>query len=94
MRPDVAKALDELRSNVADLQASSTSTGWLDAVLTRRIIVHQKSGQSVEGSLSVVMADGLVLRAPVLLNDDNSRTQMAGEVFVPRENVAFAQLDE
>lgn len=92
MRPDVAQALADVRSEVADLQA--TSTGWLESVLTRRIIVHQKTSQSIEGSLSAVMADGVVLRAPVLLNDDGSKTQMAGEVFVPRENVAFAQLDE
>lgn len=92
MRPDVKEALDGIRSQVSDLQASST--GWLDSVLTRRIIVHMTNNQSVEGSLVEVMSDGIVLRAAKLLNDEGSPTPMAGETWVARDKVAFAQLDE
>ena len=41
-----------------------------------------------------VAADGVILRAAKLLNAAGPSTSMAGESFVPRENVAFAQLDE
>lgn len=98
MRPDVAQALEDVRNQMTDLQTSST--GWLETVTKRRVVVHTRDGQSVEGSLSDVMADGVVLKAALLLTPggpDGSRTDktaMAGEVWIPQANVAFAQLDE
>jgi len=67
---------------------------WIESVLRKRIIVHLQSGQTIEGSLTATMEDGLILRAASLLEPGGQRTPMAGETFVPRENVAFAQLDE
>lgn len=67
---------------------------WLASVLKKRIIVHLKNGATIEGTLMEVMSDGAILRAAKLLDDAGKATPMAGETFVPRENVAFAQLDE
>ena len=67
---------------------------WIESVLRKRVVVHLKSSQTIEGSLTATMEDGLILRAASLLEPGGQRTPMAGETFIPRENVAFAQLDE
>lgn len=71
----------------------SPKVNWLETVVRKRIVVHLKNDQSIDGSLVATMDDGVILRAARLLNDGPATT-MAGEVFIPRENVAFAQLDE
>jgi hypothetical protein len=76
------------------LAALPAAGPWFGRVLKRQIIVHQKSGDSIEGVLMEQTTDGIILRAANLLRDGGEKTSMAGEVFVPRENVAFAQLDE
>lgn len=70
------------------------SESWLGRVLKKRIVVHTQQDQSIEGVLMEQVADGLILRAANLLGSDGKKTTMAGEVFIPRENIAFAQLDE
>lgn len=70
---------------------------WIKTVLQKRIIVHTKGAdsQTIDGSLVATMSDGIILRAAKMINPGgNSVTTMAGEVFIPRENVAFCQLDE
>ncbi len=67
---------------------------WLERVLKKKIVVHTRNDQSIEGVLMEQTRDGVILRAAQLLGSDGKRTTMAGEVFVPRENIAFAQLDE
>lgn len=67
---------------------------WFTDVLRKRVVVHTKNDQSIEGVLMEHMRDGIILRASKLLGPEGKQTPMAGEVFVPRENVAFAQLDE
>lgn len=67
---------------------------WFSKVLKKKVIVHTKDSQSIEGVLMDQSADGLILRASSLLGEGGRKTSMAGETFVPRENVAFAQLDE
>lgn len=62
--------------------------------MAKRITVHLKSDDSIEGSLMLETADGIILRSAKLLTAGNEPASMAGEVFIPRENVAFAQLDE
>jgi hypothetical protein len=68
--------------------------GWLDRVMKKKILVHTRQDQSIEGVLMEQAVDGIILRASALLGENGKRTTMGGEVFVPRENVAFAQLDE
>lgn len=78
------------------LDAYKPPPTWFERVLKKKIVVHTKADQSIEGVLMEVVrdGDGLILRAAVLLGDAGKRTPMAGETFIPRENVAFAQLDE
>lgn len=80
------------RSELPALDAAPAA--WLDRVMKKKILVHTKQDQSIEGVLMEQVVDGIILRASVLLGENGKRTTMAGEVFVPRENVAFAQLDE
>ncbi len=67
---------------------------WFKRVLKKRIVVHTRSDQSVEGVLMEQTRDGIILRASKLLGSEGKQTPMAGETFIPRENIAFAQLDE
>lgn len=67
---------------------------WFKRVLKKKIIVHTRDDQSLEGVLMEQTRDGVILRAASLLQAGGGKTSMAGEVFVPRENVALAQLDE
>lgn len=85
-------AVEELHARIDQLEEESG--GWLESVMTRRITVHTTTDQSIEGSLVATTSDGLVLRAAKLLGSGRESTAMAGEVFIPKTNVAFAQLDD
>ena len=87
------RALDEIEALHQQLEETAEPTEWLQAVMTKRIIVHLRNDQSIDGSLVSRMDDGIVLRAAKLLDGSAGGTAMAGEVFIPREQVAFAQLD-
>ena len=62
--------------------------------LNQYLRVEQVVVEPADGVLMEQTPDGVILRAAKLLGDDGKATSMAGEVWVPRENVAFAQLDE
>lgn len=66
---------------------------WLNQVRTKKVTFHTKSDQSIEGLLFASYADGVVLRQASLLNSGAQPTQMAGEVFIPRDQILLAQLD-
>ena len=66
---------------------------WLDRVTTRKILVHQRNDQSIEGLLILNLHDGIVLRSAVMLQEKGDPIPMAGEVYIPREQVALVQLD-
>lgn len=69
--------------------------GWLERTLRKRIVLHTLDDKSIEGTLWEQTSDGVILRAAVLKGENTAPdVSMAGEVFVPRANVAFAQLDE
>lgn len=68
---------------------------WFKRVLKKRIIVHTVTDQSIQGVLMEQTHDGVILRAAELLRAEGQKaTSMAGETFIPREQIAFAQLDE
>lgn len=69
---------------------------WFTRVMKKQIIVHTLKGDlSIEGVLMEQTRDGVILRAAKLKGaSGQGDTTMAGEVYIPRENVAFAQLDE
>lgn len=85
---------DERFQRALDGLGRDAAPTWLDRVMKKKVLFHTLNDQSIEGVLMEQVADGVILRAAVLLGSEGKRTPMAGEVFVPRENVAFAQLDE
>lgn len=95
IREDYRAELDDMRTELAEATQMAAATDWFSSILTKRVLVHTKADQSIEGSLAVEQpSDGILLRAARLLDDPSKPTSIAGEVFIPRENVAFAQFDE
>lgn len=62
---------------------------WAPKLEKRKVIVHTTDG-SIDGVLMVTARDGLVLSAATYLDDE--RPQLAGEMFIPRAQVAFIQV--
>ena len=92
---ELREEIEALTSELERLRAAQVATtSWMESVRARRITVHCLNGSSIDGSLTATMDDGVILRAAQLLNPDQTTTPMAGEVFIPRINVAFVQLDE
>lgn len=92
---DLRSVVDELREQLADVQrAQAEPNNWLDRVMRKRVTLHTKDDMSFEGSLWDQTDDGVILRASQLLNTNGAPTALPGEVWIPRVNVAFAQLDE
>lgn len=55
------------------------------------VIVHTSSDLSYEGLLVLEHEKGLILRNPMLLDDQRSPTPMAGELWLAREKVEAVQ---
>lgn len=70
---------------------SEPPDGWLSQRMHRRVIVHTADERSIEGLLAGEWPDGLVLRAATYLE---TGAELAGEVWVPRRQVLFAQVSE
>lgn len=87
--------LDRLTSAVraAPAPVLPSPVTWLERVIKRRLIVHTTSGQTISGTLDEVTPDGVILRAASFHVDQPTPTvSLGGEVFIPREQVAFTQL--
>lgn len=70
---------------------------WLRSARTRTVIIHMRDDTpSVRGVLSGTFADGVELRFAEMLKSGEKTppTAMAGEVFVPREQIALVQTDD
>lgn len=79
---------------MADIRrAEAEPSEWLERVKTKKLVVHQRNNASIEGLLMLNLRDGIVLRSASLLNSGAAPTPMAGEVFIPREQIALVQLD-
>lgn len=63
---------------------------WLEQAEHRRLTVHTVADQSIQGTLRLAAPDGLLLWSVKMLTK-NGAVQMEGEVFIPREQVAFVQ---
>lgn len=91
---ELHSVIEDLRTEVATTRrAAAEPSEWLERVIAQKIIIHTKGDQSFEGLLVANLADGIVLRTALLLNSGADPTPMAGEVFIPRENVLLAQLE-
>lgn len=69
------------------------SERWLTQHLARRVIVHTTEGQSLEGLLTTNASDGLVMTAAIFLDSSTDPVQLAGTIWVPREKLAFLQIE-
>lgn len=56
----------------------------------RKAIFHTKQGQSIEGILAGRYRDGIVLAGARMLDTDGP-VSMAGEVFIPKGDIAIVQ---
>ncbi|MGP8180845.1 MAG: hypothetical protein ACLP1E_08715 [Acidimicrobiales bacterium] len=65
---------------------------WLERMMRERVVVHTLKGDSIEGLLSETGNDGVVLHVAVMLQREGNGIPLAGEIWIPREQVAFAQL--
>lgn len=59
---------------------------WFKRVLHERLIIHTLANLSIEGLLTEVGKDGIVLKTAKMANTD-----LAGDIYIPREQVAFVQ---
>ena len=91
--------VEDLRSVIATMRdeldslhrASAEPARWLDRVSARKVLVHLKTDQTIDGLLVWNLADGVVLRAASMVSAGGGSTPMAGEVFIPHENVLLVQ---
>lgn len=65
--------------------------GWLRHKLAEQVTVHTTTDQTIIGYLEETSRDGLILRAARFM-DAEVAVPLAGEVFVPREKIAFVQV--
>lgn len=65
---------------------AANPASWLDDVARRRLLVQTTDGQTLEGSLVRVDADGIALASPRL-----DATALSGDLWVPRERIAWVQ---
>lgn len=64
---------------------------WLKQCTLQKVLVHTRDDRTIEGALSRVGRDGLVL-LEARYHDGGGQVPMAGHVYVPREQVAFVQV--
>lgn len=90
---DLRSLMDSQRNEIAAVRRSQAEPSeWLARVTTKSVIVHQKGDTSIEGLLMLNLADGIVLRSASLLKSGAPSTPLAGEVFIPRTEIALIQL--
>lgn len=86
-------ALDSALDKIERLE--SEPANWLEAQITRRVLVQVNAGpgeaDSIEGVISLVSPDGLVLVSAVFHDAAGVKVPMAGEVWLPRPKVRLVQ---
>jgi hypothetical protein len=64
---------------------------WVKSKTHYRLLVHTVHDDSIEGVLTIVAADGLILEGAELHRSDGGRVPLAGPTFIPKENVRLIQ---
>lgn len=67
------------------------TASWMRGLVMETVIVHTTTGLSYEGLLVLEHEKGLILRNPMLLDDQRSPTPMAGELWLSREKIEAVQ---
>ena len=82
-----------MRLRQARPAAPPAPPSWWKKHVGAQVIVHQKAkdAASVRGIVVGALDEGFVLAHAVLLPDEGPEVPMAGEQWLPREGVAFAQ---
>lgn len=89
--------LPRTRDRIALLEAElrDRDANWLDGQITRRVLVQVNAEHgapdSIEGVVSLVCPDGIVLVNAVYLDAETRRVSMAGDVWLPRPKVRIVQ---
>jgi hypothetical protein len=84
----MAGVVDDLRQAPADPGPAST---WWERVQRRSVLIHLVDERTIRGVVSAVLPDGVLLVSAEYLEDGGGRIELAGDVFVPADRVAFAQ---
>ena len=79
-----------LRPSIRPTGRKAMRRGWLKSQVRNRVIVYTTEEQVLDGVLTLVAADGVVLLDARVRSDSNVALQ--GEVYVPREKIRFAQV--
>lgn len=66
-------------------------SSWMRGLVMETVIVHTTTGLSYEGLLALEHEKGLILRNPLLLDDQRSPTPMAGELWLAKEKIEGVQ---
>lgn len=64
---------------------------WLARRVADRVLVHTTDERSLQGILSLIAKDGIVLRDAKYLESESS-VPLGGEIFVPKDKVLFVQV--
>lgn len=76
-------------------ERAERAANWLDEQITRRVLVQVNAEHgapdSIEGVVSLVCPDGIVLVNAVYLDAETRRVPMAGDVWLPRPKVRIVQ---
>lgn len=64
---------------------------YLETVTRDRVVVHLKSGPSIQGVLTGVHNDVIVLQSAVALSPSQGQMVIDGEPLIERVNVAWIQ---
>lgn len=63
---------------------------WLKTRIRSRVVVYTTDEQAVEGLLTALAGDGVVLAAAILRSD--SDVPLQGDLFIPTAKVRFVQV--
>lgn len=95
---------EALEAKLAEAEASTLAAKFLhddlkrrqaeqriEALLFKRVIVHTRSGHSIEGVLAGSYADSVVVRHARYLLAENGTEQLDGDQIIPSGNVEWIQ---
>lgn len=66
---------------------------YLSKLVKASVVAHTRDGRSVAGVLLGVYRDTLVLGHAAYLLDDGRREPLEGDLAIPRDNLAFLQVE-
>ncbi len=90
-QPPVEPAPDEVALRPDPDPDHVPEASWMRGLVMETVIVHTDAGLSYEGLLVLEHEKGLILRNPMLLDEQRSPTPMAGELWLAKEKIHGVQ---